>query len=156
MGNCWRHERNKIDRDVDIDLMMSTYSSTPRFVPNLTIGKVVKVYDGDTVTIVSKLNDELYKWSIRLYGVDTPEMRRSSKEEKSIAILVQKALEKKIKNKLVTMDVKSYDKYGRLLCILFYNDININDWLLDERFAVPYDGKTKKVIDWKQYYNRLK
>ena len=41
-------------------------------------GKVVKVYDGDTIHVVFPLTDKeperLYKWNCRLINVDTPEI----------------------------------------------------------------------------------
>ena len=46
--------------------------------------KVVKVYDGDTITVVFPLKykvkgipilGQMYKWNCRLIGIDTPELR---------------------------------------------------------------------------------
>jgi endonuclease YncB( thermonuclease family) len=55
------------------------YHDTIPFIPPITSGKVIKVYDGDTVTIASKLpydNSPIYRFSIRLLGIDSPEMDR--------------------------------------------------------------------------------
>ena len=38
-------------------------------------GKIVSVYDGDSVKALLPLNGILYKWSCRLSGIDTPELR---------------------------------------------------------------------------------
>lgn len=41
-------------------------------------GKVIKVYDGDTITIASKMpydNSPLYRFHVRLNGIDTPEIK---------------------------------------------------------------------------------
>jgi endonuclease YncB( thermonuclease family) len=35
------------------------------------------------------------------------------------------------------------DKYFRLLCDVYADDINIAAWLLASKFAKPYDGGTK-------------
>ena len=41
-----------------------------------TIQKVnVYMYDGDTIKIVFPLHGELLRWSVRISGVDTPEIR---------------------------------------------------------------------------------
>ena len=50
------------------------YDDTIPYIPELTHGKVVKVYDGDTITIASQLpgSSTLYRFSIRLAGIDTP------------------------------------------------------------------------------------
>jgi len=39
--------------------------------------KVVDVYDGDTIKVVFDLNGSLYRWTIRMIGYDSPEMRVS-------------------------------------------------------------------------------
>ena len=55
-------------------------------------GRVIKVYDGDTITIASKLpfdNSPLYRLSVRLNGLDAPEMKSGSKEEHDAAVLAR-------------------------------------------------------------------
>ena len=45
------------------------------FVPPIAMGFVIKVYDGDTITIASKLpypDSPLYRFSVRLNGIDCP------------------------------------------------------------------------------------
>ena len=37
--------------------------------------KVVDVYDGDTIKVVFDLNGSLYRWTIRMIGYDSPEMK---------------------------------------------------------------------------------
>ena len=53
------------------------------------LGKVVDVYDGDTVKIVFSLSDNeperLYKWNCRLINVDTPEIKTKNLKEKAYA-----------------------------------------------------------------------
>ena len=60
------------------------------FIPPIVSGKVIKVYDGDTITIVSDIpglkDSPFYKFSIRLNGIDTPEIRGKTEDEKLIAI----------------------------------------------------------------------
>ena len=55
-----------------------------------------KVYDGDTITIASKvpglLDSPIYKFSVRLNGIDTPEIKGRNEEEKSIAVKARDAL----------------------------------------------------------------
>ena len=62
-----------------------TYKDTIPFIPPLTMGKVIKVYDGDTITIASKMpfeNSPYYRFSVRLKGIDCPEIRTKNMEEK--------------------------------------------------------------------------
>lgn len=110
-------------------------------------GKVVSVYDGDTVKIVFPLTDKeperLYKWNCRLINIDTPEIRTRNLREKAYGKKVRDYLRKKILNKIVTVSCKDFDKYGRLLVEIFYEDENINNWLIDNGYAKVYDGGTK-------------
>ncbi len=35
------------------------------------------------------------------------------------------------------------EKYGRLLCDVYYGNVHINKWMVDKRFGLPYNGGTK-------------
>ena len=100
---------------------------------------VTKVYDGDTVTVDLQLGCDvvLKGQKIRLYGINTPEMRGDDKIAGKAArdFLREKVLDKKITVK--TLKDKS-GKYGRLLGILFIDDIDLNELLITEGHAVEY------------------
>ena len=106
--------------------------------------KVVKVYDGDTITVVFKHNDEYNKWNCRIYGIDTPEIKTKNAEEKKQAIIVRDYLRDKILDKIVKIECLGFDKYGRLLANVFYNDKNIADAMIENNFAKAYFGGTKE------------
>jgi micrococcal nuclease len=110
-------------------------------------GKVVSVYDGDTVKIVIPLTDKepdrLYRWNCRLINIDTPELRTKNKKEKEFGKQVRDFLKEKILDKVVTVSCLDFDKYGRLLVELFINDESINNWLIDKGYAKKYDGGKK-------------
>ena len=132
------------------------WNATVPFVPPVKEGMVIKVYDGDTITIAAKLpykSSPLYRFSVRLNGIDTPELKTSNPVEKRVAVLARDALAEKILNKKITLtDVKT-EKYGRILAIVNSNGLNINKWMIQQRFAVEYDGGTKKSPDnWEDYH----
>lgn len=129
----------------------------PLFVPPLKTGKVIKVYDGDTITIASKVpglyNSPIYKFSIRLNGIDTPEMRTKDEDEKEIAILARDALSEKIMGKEIRLENIKTEKYGRVLCDIYLDQSHLNKWLIDEKYALPYDGGTKVIPkSWRKYH----
>ena len=65
------------------------WEDTTPFVPPITRGRVIKVYDGDTITIAAKLpyqESHLYRFQVRLLGMDAPEMKTDDPAEKRIAI----------------------------------------------------------------------
>lgn len=123
-----------------------------------TEGIVVKVYDGDTITVVAKPSalNRPCQFSIRLYGIDCPEMRGSSPEEKEIAV---KAKERLIDlfslsdRPIVKLSNWKKDKYGRVVASVSYNNCDLTQMLLAERLGVVYDGGKKKCpVSWKRYH----
>lgn len=129
----------------------SINNNTLKFSLNgLTIkGKVVSVYDGDTINIVLPFHlifggeNKFYKFTCRLINVDTPEIRTKNLQEKEYAIKVRDYLREKILNEIVTIKCYDFDKYGRLLIEVFLNNQNINNWLIENQYAKKYDGGTK-------------
>lgn len=87
--------------------------------------------------------------TVRLNGVDAPEVNSSNKCESALAKeateFVKKELEKaKVINLL---DVKK-DKYFRLLAEIELDGKILSRILLSKGFAYKYDGGTKQVINW--------
>jgi len=125
------------------------------FVPPVNSGEVIKVYDGDTITIATYLpynNSPLYRFSVRLHGIDAPEIKGKTEDEKTAAKVSQQALESLILHKNVTLQDVGTEKYGRILAKVFYNEINLSEWMLKHNYAIPYDGGTKKGPDsWLDY-----
>lgn len=141
----------------------ATWKNTTEFVPLVTEGKVIKVYDCDTITIATKfpylttLNESntIYRFHVRLLGIDTPEMKTKNEDEKTIAHMAQKTLSELILNKNVSLKNTSLDKYGRILANVYMeNGVELSKWAIENRFAVFYDGGTKKPPkSWTEYYN---
>jgi endonuclease YncB( thermonuclease family) len=49
----------------------------------------------------------------------------------------------------VRLDKIKIEKYGRLLADVYIDNIHVNKWLLDNKYAIPYDGKKKnKPTEW--------
>ena len=120
---------------------------------------VTDVYDGDTITCIVDcgFNLGIQKTKIRLYGINTPELRG---EEREMGIYVRDELRKKILNKHVFLKTikDKKGKYGRFLGKIYIKDTDennennedsiestdstdylcINDWLLEKNYAVIY------------------
>ena len=109
--------------------------------------KVISVYDGDSIKVIFPLNGVLYRWSCRLNGVDTPEIRTRNLKEKEMGLKVRDFLREKILNKVVTLNCGELDKYGRLLVDINYESENINEWLIKNGYAYEYNGGRKKSWD---------
>lgn len=134
-----------------------TLDDTIPFIPCIQQGRVIKVYDGDTITIASRLpipDSPIYRFQVRLDRIDTPEMKGKSTDERDVAQAAKDALTQLIFNKTVTLKYISIEKYGRLLADVYCDNLCINDWMIEQRYAVPYDGG-KKITpkNWKKYKN---
>tara|TARA_B100000282_G_C31592521_1_gene426313 strand:+ start:325 stop:801 length:477 start_codon:yes stop_codon:yes gene_type:complete len=129
------------------------------------IGKVVSVYDGDSIKIVfpliNDMSNTLYKWNCRLINIDTPEIRTRNLKEKEFGLKIRDILRDKILNKIVTIKCHDFDKFGRLLVEVFIKEIDmstinkitsvfsskknnnlisINEWLIKNNYARVYTG----------------
>lgn len=122
------------------------WKNTKPFVPPLKEGIVIKVYDGDTITIAAKLpfaESPMYRWSVRLLGIDTPEMKSKDERLKQIAIKARDTLSEKIMGKMIQLENVGTEKFGRVLANVIFEGKNLNNWLLEEKLAYEYKGATK-------------
>ena len=106
--------------------------------------KCIKVYDGDTITVVFDTFGTLCKHRIRLYGIDTPEIRTKDLVEKEKGFEARDFLRSIILNKIITIKCGEFDKYGRLLGTVIHDGSNINELLIEKKYAYAYFGGTKK------------
>ena len=92
-------------------------------------GRVVKVADGDTITVLAAANAQ---HKIRLYGIDAPESKQAfgqkSKEQLSNYVF----------GKDVVVKYKSRDKYGRVLGTVYVDGKDINLEMLKAGLAHHY------------------
>ena len=121
-------------------------------------GRVIKVYDGDTITIAAKMpykTSPIYRFSVRLHGIDAPEMKGKTEDEKTAAHEAQQFVSNLILNKYVSLKNVKNEKYGRILADVYIGDTHVNDLLLNKKYAVPYDGTTKKSpVSWLKYRDK--
>lgn len=111
--------------------------------------KVVDVYDGDTCTIVLINKGSYEKHKLRMYGYDSPEMKpllklKNREEIKAAAVIAKEFLYNSVRDKICVFDSMGTDKYGRLLGILWCENININELMLVNKQGYPYKGGKKR------------
>ena len=114
-----------------------TYATTIPFLPPIRSGKVIKVYDGDTITVGAILYDVAYRFSVRLNGIDTPELKGPHKDK---AILARDDLSTLVMNKVVRLENVGSEKYGRLLADVYLDHLHVNQWMKEKGHAVEYHG----------------
>lgn len=150
-----------VNKNVGVNYMAEgkdiKWEDTIEFTFPITGGRVIKVYDGDTITIASKLPYEaspLYRLSVRLNGIDTPEIKGKgvSEEEKTAAKVTRDFVSGLVMNKYIRLENVQSEKYGRILADVYIGDVHLNELLIKERYAVKYDGGTKvKPTSWSNY-----
>ncbi len=108
--------------------------------------KVVKVVDGDTVNVkVDFLPKELGDTiSIRIHGIDTPELRGKCIKEIESAKKAKTFLKELLNKNEYSIVIKGRDKYFRLLGDIKIKEDYVSDILLNNGHAVSYKGKLHK------------
>ena len=149
---CWKRTNSDITKvllpslTLEEELANISWKTCKPFVPPVHTGKVIKVYDGDTITVATKLpydKDTIYKFPVRLSGIDSAEIKGKTDHERKLAVLARDALTAKILGKIVELRNVGTEKYGRILADVYLDGVHINHWMLENKYAVAYDGGTK-------------
>ena len=111
--------------------------------------KVVDVYDGDTITFTFMNKNEQVQYKGRMAHYDSPEMKplkTTPDREKHVAAAyaARDALRGLILDKVVRVQAYKNEKYGRTLIDVFLGGVYINQWMVDNKYGVPYEGGTKQ------------
>ena len=150
---------------------MTTYSQEPcEFI--YKVSSLEKVVDGDTIDVTLDLGfDVCTRQRVRLLGIDTPESRTSDKEEKKFGLLSKKKLKewclKAVESEKDDIEIElrcperdSRGKFGRILAEVWVSEdgiwTNVNKWMCENDYAVPYVGQNKKDVEELHMINRKK
>ena len=150
---------------------MSTYTQEPcEFI--YRVSSLEKVVDGDTIDVSIDLGfDVCTKQRVRLLGIDTPESRTRDLTEKKFGLLSKKKLREwclkavasekdDIEIELRCPEKDSRGKFGRILAEVWVSEdgewTNVNKWMCDNAFAVPYTGQNKADVEALHMANREK
>lgn len=136
------------------------------------VSSLEKVVDGDTIDVVINLGfDVCTKQRVRLLGIDTPESRTRDLEEKKFGLLSKKKLKQwclkavesekdDIEIQLRCPEADSRGKFGRILAEIWVSEdgewTNVNKWMCENNYAVPYLGQNKADVEALHLTNRQK
>ena len=136
------------------------------------VSSLEKVVDGDTIDVNIDLGfDVCTKQRVRLLGIDTPESRTRDLEEKKFGLLSKKKLKEwclkavasekdDIEIELRCPEADSRGKFGRVLAEVWVSEevhwTNVNRWMCEEGYAVPYVGQNKADVEALHMKNREK
>ncbi len=137
------------------------------FKNTVQLARVERVYDGDTINILTSLNsrEPYYEYSLRILGIDAPELNPPLiVPNRETHIAAAKVARDRLKvllpeSSIICVDYKSEDKYGRLLGTIYDDELerydmyltramtkllrNVGDQLLEEGFVNEYNGRQK-------------
>ena len=150
---------------------MSAYAQEPcEFI--YRVSSLEKVVDGDTIDVTIDLGfDVCTKQRVRLLGIDTPESRTRDLDEKKFGLLSKKKLKewclKAVESEKDDIEIElrcpekdSRGKFGRILAEVWVSEdgqwTNVNKWMCDEGYAVPYVGQNKADVEALHMANREK
>jgi len=105
-------------------------------------GKVVQVYDGDTITVLlnpwpaDPLSYE-WRWKVRLLGYDSDEIKQPLKDPnrdalKARAYAAKEELEDLVFGKVVTLQCEKFDSFGRILANVYVGDLHVNNYMIEK------------------------
>lgn len=113
-------------------------------------GKVVRVADGDTFTLLDNKNKQI---RIRLYGIDCPENKQDYSQ------VAKKFTSDRVFGKVIKVEVQNVDRYGRIVGLVILPDgKNLNEELLKAGLAWHYThyDKTKEFAKLQRIAKREK
>ena len=103
--------------------------------------QVIRVHDGDTITLRTSFRD--FDFPLRFLDINSPELSEPKGEESKVW------LSSLILDKMVHIKVdprKIVGKYGRLLGVVFYNGINVNETMVMLGYAKQFQHKDEGKI----------
>ena len=133
-------------------LSEATLNTADEMIYRFTKAKVLKVYDGDSITIAAHHAGQITKFNVRIFGIDCDEMKGGTEQTRKNAKLAKKFVEKKILGRIVDINVlnnkvhdgkKLREKYGRLLATINVNGDDLANMLIEMKLARKYYGGRK-------------
>ena len=130
-------------------------SSNAKTVQNPTILKgyqAIKVSDGDTLSVQKVENGKFVGevMKIRMFGIDAPE------KTQDYGIESKQALEKLVNGKILEIEEKNRDRYGRTVAVVCVNGQNVNEEMVKNGNAWWYQEYDKKDTKMQAYQENAK
>ena len=124
----------------------TAYAKKPTYV-DIKVVRVVSVYDGDTLRVDLACNQPLFceNISVRIRGIDTPEIRGKCDYEKERAIqarnVVRALIEQSTKEgREVVLNAPERGKYFRVVADVYIDGLSVGKALVNQGLAREYDG----------------
>ena len=149
---------------VVIASVLALVPARPQAGTRAVAGKVVRVADGDTLTVATRDGTRV---KVRLYGIDAPEVRHERTPGQAGGAEARQALKSLTLGRTVRVDVVEADAHGRTVGVVFEAGVNINlamvregwAWAYRRYLATPYasefieaerEARAKRLGLWRQ------
>ncbi len=111
-----------------------------------TPARVLSVYDGDTVKVEAAMWPGLtWTGSVRVQGVDTPELRGKCDGEKRKAVAARAFVRERVGNRVTLVNVRKGKYAGRVVArIRLADGTDLTELLIQARHGRPYDGGRRR------------
>jgi hypothetical protein len=125
------------------------------FICAIKYGKVIKVHDGSTITIATKLayiddtkeESNTYRFIIYLDSVCVSKNSLLTESDKTNIKVSKDELSKLIFGRIVELkDINTHNN-GRLYATVFLDSININDWMLEHKYVIKCKNNKRRVSE---------
>ena len=110
------------------------------FQDKIIYARIEEIYDGDTVKIIVLFGETPVKLSLRILGIDTPEIKGQCASELALALRAKEFTQSFLKGGHVEIRQTGIDKYGRVLATIRRGDQDLGDALIAEGLARPWRG----------------
>ena len=113
---------------------------------SLNVISVNAVYDGDTFRVDLDCKTDIFckNIPIRVFGIDTPEMKTKCEEVKELAKQAKNFTKAMLSTgKVITLKNIKRGKYFRIVAEVYVDKKSLSKALIKEGLAVSYDGGKK-------------
>jgi len=128
-------------------LLLTVSAYAEKTYGSAVVDSIISVYDGDTFRCNVRGYPPLIgeNISIRVRGIDTPEIRGKCDTEKVLAKMIRDTVKVWLTSadQIILKDV-ARPKYFRLLATVLIDGVDLKDKLIIAGFAKLYDGGTKE------------
>ena len=132
---AFNHDYERYPELTNVQLQVLQFTSPHKQITEDFKAEVIKVHDGDTVTLRTGFRD--FDFPLRLLDIDSPEMSEGGAEARDW-------LKNKILNQVVQVLVdpnQRVGKYGRLLGRIFFNGLDVGQEELSLGYAKEFGRK---------------
>ena len=107
----------------------------------IAVSRVIRVIDGDTFVVdIDEFPDLIGKdISVRVNGIDTPELRGKCEREKDLAVKAKERVDALLKTAdTIVLENLSRGSFFRIVADVIIDGVDLGELILNEGLATPY------------------